>query len=327
MGTKRAVSYTVSGSGFSLPRPTRVVRFRASVQAPDASSPPVLERPTMLPIRHLLYLAPDEGLSAAAWRTSLHLARTAGATLHVPVGDGSPEALRAETSAEERPALRVADLPSSPGPRVAAVQQYVDEETIDLVVTDTPRDRGPIPPLAAPRTQSLLRRLACSVLVAEHARPLRDLRRLLVPTDLTAPSTTAFEYAAALAAYGDAAIDLFHVIDTDPYVALTRTDRLSLSETSVPEWRARRRLTSFLDTHSDPDVPVESHFAYGEPADRIGRFVNRHEVDLMVLSAQSGPSGTHSSLGSVADRVLRRVTCPVLLVRPPYSDDPDAPSV
>jgi len=279
----------------------------------------------MLPIDHLLYLVPDEGFSRAAWDEATHLARTTGGTLHVSTGDPVPEpiraALRDAPTAADAPSVRVAALPSPPARRVDAAGQYVREEGIDLVVTDTPSDRSPIPPLAAPRLQPLLCALDCSVLVVQHDTPLRGLRRLLVPTDLTAPATAAFEYAAALAAPGGAAIDLLHVIETTPYVALTRTDRLSLRETSFPEHRARRQLTSFLDAHSRPNVPVESHVAYGEPADRIGRFVNRHDVDLMVLSARSGPSDAQSSLGSVADRVLRRATCPVLLVRP------DAPSL
>ena len=295
----------------------------------------------MLPINHLLCLVPNGGLDTAAWREAVHLARLTGATLHLASPDGArPEAVRAAvqeaTGPEATPALHVAHFPSDPNALADAVEQYARREAIDLVVTDTPSDRGPVPPLAAAPVQSLLRRLDCSVLVVGHDTPLCRLRRLLVPTDLSASSTEAFEHAAALAAHADAAIDLLHVIESDPYVALTRMDRLALSETSFPERRARRQLTSFLDAHSAPEVPVESHFAYGEPADRIGRFVNRHEVDLMVLSAQSGPSSPKAPLGSVADRVLRRVTCPVLLVRPPSprdagaslpSDAPDAPLV
>lgn len=287
----------------------------------------------MLPINHLLCLGPDEGLSTAACQEAAHLARITGAILHL-VAPASPEpeavraALQEQSISREVPSLRMPSLPSDPDALVDAVVEYVRAEDVELVVTDTPPDRGPIPPLAVPWMQSLLRRLECSVLVTGHDTPLRELQRLLVPTDLTAPATSAFEYAAALAADGDAAIDLFHVIETAPYVALTRTDRLSLSATSFPERRARRQLTSFLDAHSAPNVTVESHIAYGEPADRIVRFVNRHEVDLMVLSPRSGPSASTPSLGSVVDRVLRRVTCPVLLVRPDarlQTDNPKPP--
>ena len=292
----------------------------------------------MLPINHLLCLVPDEEPSTAACRSAVRLARITGATLHLlSLPSSEPAsfrtALQAEADDGDAFSFCVADLPADPDALVDTVQQYARREAIDLVVTDTPSDRGPIPPLAAPRVQPLLRRLDCSVLVVGHDTPLRNLRRLFVPTDLTPSSATAFEYAAALAARCDAALDLLHVIETDPYVALTRTDRLSLSDTSFPERRAHRRLASFLDTHPGPDVPVASHVTFGDPADQIGRFVNRHAVDVMVLSARSGAST--SSLGSVADRVLRRVTCPVLLVRPPprdadassVSDAPDAPSV
>ena len=286
----------------------------------------------MLPLNHLLYLDPDEGLSTAACREAAYLAQATGATLHlapfVPPGpDAVRSAVQEETASEEIPSLRVVDFPSAPDALVDAVVQYVRAEDVELLVTDTPADRGPVPPLAVPWMQSLLRRLECSVLVTGHDTPLHGLERLLVPTDLTAPATTAFEHAAVLSANSTATIDLLHVIETDPYVALTRTDRLSLSATSFPERRARRRLTSFLDVHAVPNVAVESHVAYGEPADQIARFVNRHEVDLMVLSAPSGSAASTPSLGSVADRVLRRVTCPVLLVRPDARLQPNLPKV
>jgi len=294
----------------------------------------------MLPLNHLLCLLPDDGVATAACQEAAHLARTAGATLHLAssVSPG-PAAVRADLRDEMRtevPSLRVVDFPSAPDAPVDAVGQYVSAEGVELVVTDTPSDRGPVPPFAVPWIQSLTRRVECSVLMTGHDTPLHGLEPLLVPTDLAAPAAAAFEHAARLAAERPAPIDLLHVIETAPYVALTQTDRLSLSAISFPERRARRQLTSFLDAHPAPQIAVDSHVVFGDPADRIARFAHRRDVDLMVLSPQSDPTDPTTSPGAVADRVLRRVTCPVLLVPPsppheasavPPFDDSQAPSV
>jgi len=287
----------------------------------------------MQSITHLLCLLPTSGASSAACRTAVRLARRTGATLHLfPVGNTDPEAVRTELREAALPdggglpALRIGDAPSSPDAFPEAVRRYVHAADVDLLVTDTPPDRGPIPPLAAPRLQPLLRRPQCPVLVVGHERPLKDLRHVLVPTDLRTPAPPSFDYATALAAPRDGTIDLLHVLESDPYVALTPMDRLSLSASSLPERRVRRQLKAIYGNRATPNVRIETHVAHGDPADQIGRFVNHHTVDLMVLSSRRASSAPQSPLGSVADRVLRRVTCPILLVPTARASDPDGPT-
>jgi nucleotide-binding universal stress UspA family protein len=89
-----------------------------------------------------------------------------------------------------------------------------------------------------------------------------------------------------------------------------------MSPTSFPERRARRRLASFLDEAPLPASSIETHFEYGDPANQISKFVHNNEIDLLVFPAKSRAAPFSSSLGPVADRVLRRVTCPLFLVRP-----------
>ncbi len=275
----------------------------------------------MLQARRLLCLV-SEGPSSTALQQAASLVCALGASLHVvPVGDPPPSSL-AETLHERMPSdcRDSVDVYFAPGLRndpdlVEALRRYTEEHAIDLVVTDTPSDRGPVPPLAAPTTQSIIEGLDCSVFVVERESDLPSLPHILIPTDLSAATQPALQYATTIAEAYDGAIDLLHVIEGVPYVALTPLDRLSLSDTSFPERRARRRLASFLEDLPERTVPLESHFAYGAPPDQIGRFVNEQSVDLMILSSTGRHATTRSSLGPVADRVLRRVTCPILLVR------------
>lgn len=280
----------------------------------------------MLQMSHLLYLAPTRSPSvSAALRYAVYLARSLGATLHLmPLGEpdrsGWTDVLRTVASGDDHGLdVQVEPPVDDPDAPVPSLRAYEETHDVDLVVTGTPEDRGPIPPSADPSTQTLLHELHSSLLVVGEDAPAPP-RRILVPTDLSEDARCALDYALTLAPLSDASIDLLHVIEAVPYVALTRVDRLSISGPSFPERRARRHLNAFLNTIPDAPSSLTPHFEFGDPVDQIVRFVNRHEVDLMILSARGAHTSPHSSLGSVADRVLHRVTCPVLLARPTDSD-------
>ncbi len=275
----------------------------------------------MPPLTRILCLVSTEPPLSTALRHAVHLACAFGAELHaVPLEETAPDGLR-EAAREAAPAdcrdaldLHVEAPVSSAEALPETLQAYADELDADLVVAAPPADRGPIPPLADPRTQALLKGLSCSVLVPGENDPTAT-RHLLLPTDLSDATRPVLDFATTLAPLYEASIDLLHVIETAPYVALTPIDRLSLSGPSFPERRARRRLNALLEA-ADAPVSLEPHVAYGDPVDQISRFVNRHDVDLMVLPAWGERTPPNASLGSVADRVLRRVACPVLLARP-----------
>lgn len=268
---------------------------------------------------HILCLLSEASSTSAALQQALYLAGSFGASLHVGSIGGLCAATVRDVLHELGPPSSRTDVPDAlTGPHVAAddVQHVVEELGSTLVVTDTPADRGPVPPLASTATQSLLQGLDCSVFVVERSTPLPALDHLLVPTDLSEQTRPALNCATHLASLCDATVHLLHVIETVPYVALTRTDRLSFGGSSLPETRARRRLAAFLDEDPPAALSLESHFAYGDPADQIGRFLNQHDIDLMVMAAHGAHTPAEAAMGTIPDRVLRRVACPSLLVRP-----------
>ena len=274
----------------------------------------------MLQVAHILSLV---GPGSAAQAHARSLAQRLDATLHV-----APHPLLAE-SIEDRDALRAGiaesppdvsqqeypQIPESLPDFMAAVRQYVANANIDLVVTDTPPDRRPVPPLAAEATGALLEQLDCPVFIAGHLEDPSEVHDLLVPTDFSDPARRAFRHAVSLARLYDAAVHVLHVVESIPYVALTPTDRLSLGPTSLSEHRGRRRLRAFVREGEVADVPVHAHLAYGDPAEQVCRFPTQHNVDLLVLASHGQGPQSAAPLGRVAERVLERATCPLFLVR------------
>lgn len=261
----------------------------------------------MLSFEHLLCIPSEVSSASPALQQAVYWADMLDAPLDVgSTDDVSPAVLRKALDA----AAALVDEPVCTGwvgtfeaasPSVA-IQEYVSETGVDLVVARPSAGHQ----AGAP---SLLEHLTCSLFVTAQAMPLTSPRRLLVPTDFSGHAKAALEYAAEIASAGDASIQLLHVIETTPYVALTPMDRLSMGPSSVPEHRAQRRLQALLAPGMPSGISVETHLKYGAPADRISHFINHKNVDLTVMAAASPP-------GPVADHVRRLAAPPFLFLRP-----------
>ena len=136
-------------------------------------------------------------------------------------------------------------------------------------------------------------------------------RTLVVTTDYSANSTVAIKPAVAIAEKFGARIVLIHVIEapsTDPshpakeaLSGLIEMAREQLEEYGVREIGAR--------------VPWTPEVATGPAYLAITETARRHEADLIVVSTHGRTGVLHLLLGSVAERVVRTATCPVLTVR------------
>lgn len=83
--------------------------------------------------------------------------------------------------------------------------------------------------------------------------------------------------------------------------------------------RIERELVQYLQTVAVRLEPVAAdvqvRVRFGRPADEILAFVDEVEADLIAMSTHGRSGVSRWVFGSVADRVLRGATCPVLLVR------------
>lgn len=267
----------------------------------------------------ILCLVPS---STALLRHAVFLTGTLGATLHVlpfPTPASRPRADEDLLRLVEDATTDCADIPSIIIPNVRITEtddilQYVADHEIDLVVTDTPNSVGPVPPPLNTTTELFLERLTLPVFLTAHREAPASIDRIVAPTDFSAHSLDALRHAASLARLYDVPIDVLHVIESIPYVALTRTDRLSLGPNSLSEHRCERQIKAFLREGHISDVPTRTHVAYGPPADRIATFSCADENTLLVLSSHGMANHPDRLLGTVAKRTLMQSTCPVFLL-------------
>lgn len=142
-------------------------------------------------------------------------------------------------------------------------------------------------------------------------------RRILVGTDFSAASTAAARAAAGLARRTGAEIDLVHAFrgGRDLVTGYEPLDALLL-RTPDPA-RARAHIEAELAALAGELSPlsVKSHVVQGPAAAEILALRERLDVDLVALGSVGLRGLRRFVLGSVADRVLRRPGCPLLLIR------------
>ena len=147
---------------------------------------------------------------------------------------------------------------------------------------------------------------------------MTGIARIMVPTDFSAASDAAVEYARALAVQMGASIDLVHVFD-DPFTSGAfigdGTIMMPVDLRQALEQSAREQLASRHDGHVNTLAGSSTVLLMGAPARRIVDHAWETGADLIVMGTHGRTGLGHLLLGSVAERVVQTAKCPVLTTR------------
>jgi nucleotide-binding universal stress UspA family protein len=143
-------------------------------------------------------------------------------------------------------------------------------------------------------------------------------KRILLPLDGSTMAEQALPHAVEQAERFRAELILLQAIS--PWLAGSGLSPLELGwvQDQAGEW-ARDYLASIATQVRTRGIPVKVVIIRDPPHEAITQFAEANGVDLIVICSrgQSGPS--RWLMGSVADRVVRGATSPVLLVRADHS--------
>ena len=140
------------------------------------------------------------------------------------------------------------------------------------------------------------------------------IKNILCAVDRSPSSLQAFGYAIALARWQKARLSLLEVIEEAPPRGVTRAPKGD----SVPtETRTtlERDLKRVLTARRASDVKVEIFMRKGKVVQEILAQAKASRSDLLVIGSHGRGGVQRLVLGSVAEKVLRLATCPVLTVR------------
>lgn len=157
------------------------------------------------------------------------------------------------------------------------------------------------------------------------------VNRILVPVDFSTCSKAGLEYAARLGQTFDAMLDVLHVFLSPSYswpvvgeaIVPLPGESTTLADSGIP--RAERELERLLFETGQRvscgpkmrGVKARSRVEVGDACEIILQTAVQGEHDLIVMGTHGRRGLSHLLMGSVAEQVVRRATCPVLTIRAP----------
>jgi len=141
-----------------------------------------------------------------------------------------------------------------------------------------------------------------------------SIRTILHPTDFSEPSGYALNMAYSLAADYGAHLVIIHVMATPVIVS---DGILFASQSDLEDLREK------LDRLAAPDAPIDvvRRLEEGNPTTEILHMAQLCHADLIVMGSHGQHGLRRWLMGSVAEDVLRKATCPVLTVTTPAPAD------
>lgn len=140
------------------------------------------------------------------------------------------------------------------------------------------------------------------------------LKNIVLPTDFSEPTIAATQYAVTLAKRFGATLHLLHVIE-DPLMLAPIFESVPLPPRQSFETYAQDRLENWIAADDRDDLKLDLHWFHGHPFSRIIEFAADHRMDLIVMGTHGRSLISQAILGSVAEKVVRHATCPVMTVR------------
>lgn len=138
--------------------------------------------------------------------------------------------------------------------------------------------------------------------------------RILVPYDGSPQATTALEL--AFEEFPDAAVVALYVIEIpDGRWAQLLGPELQLPVTELARENAAEILESATEIAAERDRSLETKIVTGKPDHRIVAQAEEESVDLIVIGSHGQEGISRLLLGSVAEKVVRRSSVPVLVAR------------
>ncbi len=133
------------------------------------------------------------------------------------------------------------------------------------------------------------------------------LSKILVPTDFSHSGDAALELATMLARDTGAQIEIVHV-EESPLAYGGGEMYYGIPEPNAGE--LRNMLLKIVP--ADPSIGYRHHLLMGDPADALTRFAADEGIDMIVMGTHGRSGLMRILMGSVAEAVVRRATCPVL---------------
>jgi len=148
---------------------------------------------------------------------------------------------------------------------------------------------------------------------------MKRIERIMVPTDCSAGAGAAADVAAQLATQLGASVDVVTVINTSALTEMYRDAVYRAQRIADAHAKAHENARQFADRHLGGVGRVIVHVRDGNTFLELLQGARELGSDLIVMGTHGHTGIVHLVIGSVAEKVVRASTVPVLTVRAPQS--------
>lgn len=141
---------------------------------------------------------------------------------------------------------------------------------------------------------------------------MQDVRQIIVPVDFQQHTEELAEYALGLASKLEAKVVFCHVVENVVYYSdfIPTNYSMDREETFV---HAQQKMSSLVQDSKNKWMQCSGQVGRGDVVESILEY--SQESDLIVMGTHGARGIEKILLGSVAERIIKRAKCPVLIVK------------
>lgn len=143
--------------------------------------------------------------------------------------------------------------------------------------------------------------------------------QIIVPVDLEINTQKLVEFAIHMANRLDGEIIIFHCVE---FIELTAMGEMALHNFSYDDYNsamvehAEKMIQEIVQNSIGKCKKCHGKVVVGDTVDEIVEYAKNLKADMIIIGTHGRQALGKILLGSVADRVLKRVHCPVLVMNP-----------
>jgi len=144
------------------------------------------------------------------------------------------------------------------------------------------------------------------------------MKNILVATDFGEAADIALTYGRELARRFDATLHVLHVAENVYITAFGAETYASFApdlQRDIEQNAKRKLLEAVMDSDGSGPRTIPAVMTSSSPAFAIIDYAREHDIDLVIMGTHGRGTLGHLLMGSVAERVVRLASCPVLTTR------------
>ncbi len=147
-----------------------------------------------------------------------------------------------------------------------------------------------------------------------------EIKKILCPVDFSETSNLAIKNAKSMALLFNAKLYLLHAVDqlhgVDHFMVLQLTPQeIALKLKKEASDKLKEIVCQLKEETKEKELDIETDVKEGKPFVQIIKNAREIDADLIVMGSHGRTALSHAIIGSVAERVVRKASCHVLVVK------------